>query len=50
MNHELANQRFTCKHEFANLALAYAITVRAEEIVKFRRVVGSGWLEYIYNV
>ena len=25
-------------------------TVRAEEIVKFRRVVGSDWLEYIYNV
>ena len=24
--------------------------VRAEEIVKFRRVVGSDWLEYIYNV
>ena len=23
---------------------------RAEESVKFRRVVGSGWLEYIYNV
>ena len=23
---------------------------RAEEIVKFRRVVGSDWLEYIYNV
>ena len=22
---------------------------RAEEIVKFRRVVGSDWLEYIYN-
>ena len=25
-------------------------SVRAEEIVKFRRVVGSDWLEYIYNV
>ena len=24
--------------------------IRAEEIVKFRRVVGSDWLEYIYNV
>ena len=23
---------------------------RVEEIVKFRRVVGSDWLEYIYNV
>ena len=23
---------------------------RAEEIVKFRRVVGSDWLEHIYNV
>ena len=23
---------------------------RAEEIVEFRRVVGSDWLEYIYNV
>ena len=26
------------------------LVVRAEEIVKFRRVVGSDWLEYIYNV
>ena len=25
-------------------------TIRAEEIVKFRRVVGSDWLEYIYNI
>ena len=24
--------------------------LRAEEIVKFRRVAGSDWLEYIYNV
>ena len=26
------------------------INLRVEEIVKFRRVVGSDWLEYIYNV
>ena len=26
------------------------IYYRVEEIVKFRRVVGSDWLEYIYNV
>ena len=26
------------------------VAYRAEEIVKFRRVVGSDWLEYIYNV
>ena len=26
------------------------VKARAEEIVKFRRVVGSDWLEYIYNV
>ena len=25
-------------------------SVRAEKIVKFRRVAGSDWLEYIYNV
>ena len=27
-----------------------ALRVRAEEIVKFRHVVGRDWLEYIYNV
>ena len=35
--------------ESPNLASTWEITfkVRAEEIVKFRRVVGSDWLEYI---
>ena len=28
----------------------YSHRLRAEVIVKFRRVVSSDWLEYIYNV
>ena len=30
--------------------LVIVVGGRAEEVVKFRHVVGSDWLEYIYNV
>ena len=42
-----------CDQEAATVVRArnkLMMVVRAEEIVKFRRVVGSDWLEYIYNV
>ena len=40
----------TTKNEGKVCKATIVLQVRAEEIVKFRRVVGSDWLEYIYTV
>ena len=45
------NLTCTCNHLYTcTLAIAVRVAARVEEIVKFRHVVGSDWLEYVYNV
>ena len=51
VNNSLAHQECPCIDSAKPARFARAnLRGRAEEIVKFRRVVGSDWLEYIYNV
>ena len=47
---DLQGQRHSFWAGFWRRAISVGLEDRAEEIVKFRRVVGSDWLEYIYNV
>ena len=47
----LLHSRTESSHSQTNdLNLNQLYFYRSEEIVKYRRVVGSDWLEYIYNV
>ena len=47
---EIINLQQLSSAVFSSFRRLSTFTFRAEEIVKFRRVVGSDWLEYIYNV
>ena len=44
------DKRFSALNIGKQKCIRARVRIRAEEIVKFRRVVGSDWLEYIYNV